>query len=113
VKKFWAMTAILATFGIATAQASTSNNVSITSVTCSASNQCVAYFASGSVAANTTCDRKTGDALRWDASTQAGANMLSVVLAAHLSGRSVIVADKDCIGQSGSTYPQLAWVQMF
>lgn len=103
-------TAIAAMSSVPAYAATTSAPVSVRSVLCSASNTCTAYFAASQVADGTSCSRKSGDAVRWDASTQVGANLLSVLLAAQLSNRKVIITDEGC---DGGGYPRLQWVQLF
>ncbi len=91
------------------AKASESARVRIQSVMCSQSNACTAYFVAGQVAAGTACSRQTGDAVRWDASTPAGAHMLSLVLAAHVAKKDVKIWDEGCF----DVYPKLAYLQVF
>lgn len=92
-----------------TASASESDFVSVNSLMCSSSGACTAYFDEGSVAAGTQCERKSGNAVRWDGRTEEGRNMLSLMTAAHLSGKKVKVWDSGCY----DSYPKLGFMQVF
>lgn len=111
MKKTFALAALcavtLASASTALAQpVRSATQLNVNYVMCSLhSGQCTAHF-SGNVANEGGCTSSTS--ARWDARTVEGQNMLSLVQAAHLSGKKVYVWDEDCIGGD----PKLAWFQV-
>ncbi len=103
------VSSLLFSFLTSRADASESGKAQIRSLICSQSNTCTAYFGAHEVAAGSTCVVQTGGAVRWDASTPAGANMLAVITAAHLANYPVKVWDDGCLGN----YPKLTDVEVF
>jgi hypothetical protein len=82
-------------------------DLAIKSVMCAASGYCNAYFQRDAIPMH-TCTRDTRDAVRWDATTPAGAHMLSVLQSAQLSGKLVLVSVDGCLLE----YPKLNYVQI-
>jgi hypothetical protein len=110
VKVAAALTALViaATSAVALASEETGPDpIPVTYVLCAASGYCNAYFPPGTIPMH-TCTRTTGDAVRWQVTTPAGAAMLSLVQAAKLSGTKVKVSVDGCI----SEYPKLNFIQL-
>jgi hypothetical protein len=81
-------------------------NVQVSAVMCSESKACTAYL-TGQVGNGKVCE--STNAVRWDASSPAGGNMLSLVLAAHLSGKSITAWYHD---RCNSKYHELAYMKV-
>jgi hypothetical protein len=108
MRKTLAVASILAAASLAgTAHATPTNSkeVQVQAVMCAASKLCTAYVV-GVVANTTGCSRY--DAVKWDASTPQGQNMLSLFQAAHLSGRKVVIWDEGCTQE----WPTLQYVKV-
>ena len=86
-------------------------HLTVKQVMCSLpSKQCTAFF-DVNIDKNVSCVNKSR--VRWDASTPAGQNMLSLFQAAHLSGKQVIVTYDGCIPVADNkSDPQLQWAQV-
>jgi hypothetical protein len=117
MKRLLTIVALGVTAATAIAQASEETGpdpVTVTYLLCAASGYCNAYFIKGTIPKH-TCTRETGDAVRWDATTPAGAHMLMLLQAAHLSGKKVKISVNGCLGTTADPthYPKLNFVQVF